>query len=187
MTGDRWHVTHDTWHQTHGMWHIVWDEPSFKISQMLTIISKLFLKGYFWSAWQSSSDRRILTKSLKLILWSLISLNKCYLFLCEVRQRYNNQKLRNFWYFPKWFFCTRRGLASVRAAPVRTDAAVIYYHRCHSLNLLPNSFFLKLSSNHLHSQTVRDRERTCSLFTSPTLSSVKGKFFFSFCFLDNKF
>ena len=86
--------------------------------EQLISTAQLFLKSSFWSAWQSSSDRRMLTKRMKLILWSFISLNNCYLFLCEGRQNHNNQKLRNFWYFLKWFFCTRKGLAAVRAAPV---------------------------------------------------------------------
>ena len=75
-------------------------------------------EGSLSSAWQSSSDRRMLTKSRKLILWGLIPLNNRNLFLCEGRQTYNNQKFRNFWQFLKWFFWTRRGLAAVRAAPV---------------------------------------------------------------------
>ena len=79
-------------------------------------MSQLFLKGSFWCAWQSSLDRRMLTKSMKLILWSFLSLNNCYLFLCEGRQIYNNHKLRSFWYFLKWFFCTRRVLAAVRGS-----------------------------------------------------------------------
>ena len=40
-------------------------------------IGTTFSDGSLWSAWQSSSDRRMLTKSMKLILWRLISLNNC--------------------------------------------------------------------------------------------------------------
>ena len=65
--------------------------------------TQLFLKGSFGSAWQSSSDRRMLTQSMKLILWSIISLNKCYLFLYEGRHRYNNKKCWSFWLFLKMF------------------------------------------------------------------------------------
>ena len=57
--------------------------------------TQVFLKGFFWSARQSSSDRRLLTKSWKPFLW--MSLNNCQLMVCEGRRIYNNQKLRRFW------------------------------------------------------------------------------------------
>ena len=50
------------------------------VSAKKTDMPQLFLKGSFWSAWHSSSDRRMLSKSMKLILGSLISLKNCYFF-----------------------------------------------------------------------------------------------------------
>ena len=64
-----------------------------KVQVMASFSTQLFLKGSLSSAWQSSSDRRRLPKSMKLILWSPISLKNCYLFLCEGKQTYNNRKL----------------------------------------------------------------------------------------------
>ena len=75
------------------------------IDEMPPPTVQLFLKSSFWSAWQSSSYRIMLTKSMKLSLWSLISLNNCYLFQCEGRQT--------------------RGLADVRAVPVSCGSSCV--------------------------------------------------------------
>ena len=53
--------------------------------------SNFFWRDSLWSAWKSSSDRRKFTKSMKIILWSLFSLNNSYLILVEGRKNYTNK------------------------------------------------------------------------------------------------
>ena len=81
-------------------------------------LAQVFLKGSFWSAWQSSSDRRMLTKRLKLILWSFFTKQ---LLLNTIWRREKIIIIRHWETFDSLlnvFLCTMRGLAAVRAAPV---------------------------------------------------------------------
>ena len=48
-------------------------------------VHNCFWKKSLWSAWQSSSDRRMITKRMKIILWSRVLLNNCYFILGEQR------------------------------------------------------------------------------------------------------
>ena len=99
-------------------WKIDWVK-FFSISSLSHQLKNLGIFGYslgttvsegsLWSAWQSSSDRRMLTKSMKLILWSLISLNSCYLSLCEGKHSYNKKK---FWICSKMVFLHKEGSRS---------------------------------------------------------------------------
>ena len=102
----------------------VWPTKQFFVTA--TQCDKQDLKKYPISLWHVTKELEE-KKQKQTKVWNLLCevLFHGYLFLCEGRQSYNNQRFRSFWWFLKWFFCKRRGLVAVRAAPVSCGSSYV--------------------------------------------------------------